>query len=252
MREVTAQGMNLIVTTNGLLFDATMLDELRAIEPLDVRVSFDGGPRFHDQVRGKGTYQGALAGLASLIHAGIPATARLTLCRGGEDELPALFDDIRAIGATKVKVALAKPSGRAATSSGRHLVVDAVDPVILKNMEDQCVERGLRLQLAADDFEVEVTDGSLSKLRDIDRPNCGAGYETCHITPRGELLACAAIRNLPFGTLQTLSFLEAWEGHIARRYRERAGEATTRRLCDAIGDPSAAAPIPLRRKTQAT
>ena len=249
MREVTAQGMNLIVTTNGLLLDDAVIEQLRSIRPFDVRVSFDGGEAFHDRVRGKGTYRASLAGMAALVRAGIPTTARLTLCKGGEVELPALFDDLRGVGVRNVKVALAKPSGRGATPSGRHLVVDEVDPEILKTMEAQSAERGLRLTLAADDFEVEVTDGSMSKLRDVDRPNCGAGYETCHITPRGELLACSAIRNLPFGTLATRSFLDVWEGHVARSYRDTASATAERRLCDAVGDPSAAAPIPLRRKT---
>jgi MoaA/NifB/PqqE/SkfB family radical SAM enzyme len=249
--EVTAQGMNLIVTTNGLLLDDAAVVHLARIAPMDVRVSLDGGRELHDHVRGKGTYDRAMGGLAKLVRAGLPATARLTLCAGGEAEMPSLFEDLARIGVVRAKVALAKPTGRGATELGRHLVVDVHGEEVKQSVEllqRLAKEHAIKLTLAADDFEVEVHEGEMSKLRDVDRPNCGAGFETCHITPRGEILACSAIANLAFGTLREASFLDVWGGHVARKYRGDADVSHERRLCDALGDPNAAPPVPLRRK----
>jgi len=241
--------MNLIVTTNGLRLDQPAITELHTIGPLDVRVSFEGGPELHEHVRGRHTYQPAIDALARLIRSGIPATARLTLCQGAQHDLPILFADLSAAGVRNVKVALAKRAGRAATPAGQHLVIDNLDPAVVAWLETLSSQHGLRLQLSADDFAIELADGPLSKLRDIHRPNCGAGFETCHINPRGEVLACAAIPNLSLGSLQARSFTDIWESAAANAYRSQATKSTSRRLCDTLADhPSV--PLHIRRPTR--
>jgi MoaA/NifB/PqqE/SkfB family radical SAM enzyme len=232
---VTASGLNLIVTTNGLRLTDSAITTMKGIGPLEIRVSFDGGPYMHEHVRGRNTYKRAMRGLARLIEADMNCTARLTLCRGAEDELPILFDDLRSIGASTVKVAVVKRAGRAATKSGGHLVGSLPG----KSEGDALIElgakSGLTVQLSADDFPVPIVDARDPKLRDAERGNCGAGLETCYITPKGQILGCVVMPDLRFGQLQKQSFVEIWKAKEAADYRRRAASSGKRRLCDAMG-----------------
>ena len=234
-RAVTASGLNLIVTTNGLRLTHPAVRMLKDINPLEIRVSFDGGPFMHEHVRGKNTYKRAMRGLARLVEANINCTARLTLCRGAEDELPILFDDLKSIGVTTAKIAVVKRAGRAATESGGHLVSSLPSQAAGDALIELGAKYGLTVQLSSDDFPVPVVDARDPKLRDSKRQNCGAGLETCYITPKGQILGCVVMPDLGFGQLQKQSFVEVWEGTVAADYRRRAAGASNRRLCDAVG-----------------
>lgn len=234
-RAVTASGLNLIVTTNGLRLTDPATRMLKNINPLEIRVSFDGGPFMHEHIRGKNTYKRAMRGLERLIDANINCTARLTLCRGAEDELPILFDDLRSIGVSTVKIAVVKRAGRAATESGSYLVSGLPSQTEGYALIELGAKFGLTVQLSSDDFPVSVVDARDLKLRDAERQNCGAGLETCYITPKGQILGCVVMPDLRFGQLQTQSFVEVWEGTVAADYRRRATGTSNRRLCDAIG-----------------
>lgn len=250
-RAVTTSGLNLIVTTNGLRLTDPAVTTLKDIDPLEIRVSFDGGPYMHEHVRGKNTYKRAIRGLARLAKADINCTARLTLCRGAEDELPILFDDLRSTGVTTVKIAVVKRAGRAATEAGSHLVGSLPG----KSEGDALIElgakSGLTVQLSADDFPVTVVDARDPKLRDAERQNCGAGLETCYITPKGQILGCVVMPDLRLGQLQKQSFAEIWEAREAADYRRRAAGASNRRLCDAMErlGPTGGGMAPLGTKT---
>lgn len=241
---ITSTGLNLVITTNGLLATPAAVVDLVKIAPLEIRVSFDGGQVMHEHVRGLNTYRRALGGLTRLTAAGLPTVARLTLCRNGEAELPTLFADVAQTGCTSIKVAVVKPAGRAATDRGAHLVGELPDAAQGERLQELGRPYGLTVRLSTDDFLVTVVDGHDSNLRDAARTHCGAGFDTCHITPRGEVLGCVTIPNLGFGQLATRSFSDVWEDRLAVHYRRQAEGTNTRRLCDSLS--STPGPVSLR------
>lgn len=97
-RHTVECGMNLIITTNGLLLNPSVTETLTEIEPLEIRVSFDGGPTLHEHIRGSGTYPKTLNGIALLVKAGLNTTARLTLCKGSDSDFQILFQDLSWVG----------------------------------------------------------------------------------------------------------------------------------------------------------
>jgi MoaA/NifB/PqqE/SkfB family radical SAM enzyme len=235
---VTLSGVNLILTTNGTrLTDKTVAD-LVTIKPLEVRVSFDGAAPLHDAIRGKGAYAKALAGATRLVASGIPTAARFTLVNGGESELPALCADLEKCGVQRLKVAIIKEAGRAAEGHGRDLLRGAMPTLELaQRLKQLGGATGLDVQLSLDDFPVDVEESHDPKLRDAERPNCGAGFETCYISPRGEVLGCVTIPNMGFGNLALRSFRDVWESRLASDYRQQATAAGARRICDALNHP---------------
>jgi MoaA/NifB/PqqE/SkfB family radical SAM enzyme len=249
-KSVTDAGMNLIVTTNGLLLTQKAIERLKHIAPLEMRVSFDGGPTLHEHVRGANTYRRALRGLERLVVNRFSAAARLTLCRGVDEELPILFSDLQAAGVAKIKIAVVKPAGRAATQTGSHLVDGIPNSRKAEELVKLGEQFGLAVQLSADDFPISITDAKDPKLRDIERPNCGAGFESCYITPTGQILGCVVLPNLGLGELRNQPFRTVWEGKLAREYRQSASGVTTRRLCDGMShlQPAEGATVPPARR----
>jgi MoaA/NifB/PqqE/SkfB family radical SAM enzyme len=231
---ITASGINLIVTTNSLLLTPESIDTLKQIGLLEIRVSFDGGPTLHEHIRGSKTYEKALAGLAELLRAGLNTTARLTLCQGADTELSILFRDLSQIGARNVKVAVVKEAGRAATSVGKHLLGYEVTQQTVEKLKVLGRDNDLQVQISADDFPVSIDDANDPKLRDVERANCGAGFETCYISSQGQVLGCVTLANFGFGQLHTVSFMEIWQNKIAQDYRCKATGSGNRRICDAL------------------
>jgi len=232
-QSVTRSGMNLIITTNGSLVNERMADELSAIAPLEVRVSFDGGPNLHDSIRGAGAYNKTMTGLSRLITGHMPATARLTLSSGGDEELPQLFDDLANIGTKKVKIALTKPIGRA-TDQGRHLVRAIETAKTSQWLMKLGMERGMVVELSSEDFAAPIIPIVDSKLR-VQAPHCGAGFETAYISATGGVTACVAMPSQTFGELHESLFLEVWLGQLAVEYRKWATGCNMQRICDACG-----------------
>ena len=231
-RHITSAGLNLIITTNGSLLTPNLVDRLKQTKPLEVRVSLDGGPKFHEHIRGSRSYLKAMTGLSNLAKGGLNATARLTLCRGVNEELPTLFEDIASAGVQTAKIAVVKEGGRAATGTGRHLLGFIPDESAAEKLMSLGKEYGLTVQLSADDFPVTVDKANDPKLRDLERQNCGAGFESCYISPNGELQSCVTMPDLAFGLLHTESFRTAWQGKLAEEFRRLANDSQERRLCD--------------------
>lgn len=232
-KHIGSVGINLIVTTNGTLITQDISKKLREVNPLQVRVSFEGGPEFNDRVRGKGAYTRALRGLSNLVESGVESCARLTLCRGSDKNLPVLFEDIARLGVRTVKTTVVKEVGRAVESFDENW-----DYSPNKNSVEWLLSLGkkyhLEVQLSSDDFPISFEDAKDPKLRCPDRSNCGAGFDTCYISPNGEVLGCVAIPNLPFGPLHTESFWSVWRGKLAEDYRRFAEESKGNRLCDSL------------------
>lgn len=234
LTHVRSVGMNLTVTTNGTLLTPRMVEKLKEIKPLEARVSFEGGPTFHDKVRGRGAYSRAIRGLSNLVESGIKSTARLTLCRGANGDLPVLLDDLTKIGVQTIKAAVVKQAGRAAVESFDEVWNYSPDENAAAWLLALGKEHNLEVQLSADDFPVSSEDANDPKLRCPERTNCGAGFESCYISPNGEVLGCVTMPNFVFGLLHTESFLSVWQGKLAESYRKMAESAKERRLCDSL------------------
>ena len=230
---VVDQGLNIIITTNGQLINSNIINKLKQINPIEVRVSFDGGSTMHDHIRGENSYLKALRGTKLLVESGLNITVRLTLCGDKDEEIPILFNDISKLGIDNVKIALIKSSGRAAEKSGQHLLRFQTKIQDVNWLTELGKSYNMNIQLSADDFPVTVEEANDPKLRYMKRCNCGAGFETAYISPYGELLGCVTIPSIKFGILKEKKFMDAWQSHISETYRNLAIKSNEWRICDA-------------------
>ncbi len=229
---VVNSGMNLIVTTNGILLRSNEINKLKIISPLEVRVSLDGYKDIHDEIRGSGTYSSTIKTIESSIEQGLNITVRLTISSRSENNIDELFKDLSVIGVKAIKVAVTKNAGRARDSGG-NIYVWKNNTTTLKNTLFTLAEKfGLLIQLSEDDFEVNSMFINDPKLRSTEADHCGAGFETCYITPHGEVLGCVTIENISFGNVTKQSFLDCWVNTISSKYRVESSKSPSRRLCD--------------------
>lgn len=110
-----AQGIHLCLDTNGLLITPTLA---AALGPLfdEVRLSLDGFPATHDELRGAGSHIAALRAIGYLRQAGVLPSVAVTASAANEAELPAFVDYLlREWGIHTVRINPLRPLGRAAS-----------------------------------------------------------------------------------------------------------------------------------------
>jgi len=231
-------GLNVVLSTNGTLLTPALARRLAALGLLEVRVSFDGARDFHQKIRGPGTYGMALAAASMLAESGARVVARITLCRGCEEGLPELFADLAAVGVKRVKAVAVKDVGRASRSENRWLLGYRTDRASAESLQALGARHGMVVELSSDDFSVSRTEARDRKPRYRGARNCGSGFETAYVSPRGDVHPCAGMRCRTFGNVRESSFMHVWTGPAALAYRKAASRCTHERLCRGLGkDP---------------
>jgi radical SAM protein with 4Fe4S-binding SPASM domain len=221
LRRIQERGMNAVVTTNGLLVNAEIAAGLEELKNLEIRVSFDGSMKVHDDIRGDGVYQKAIAGLKILLDNGVAAVARLTLCNDSPTGLAQLFDDLAGIGAKRMKASVIEPVGRASLKQNQYLARYPRDNATATMLVELAKAKGIELKLAADmGMSVGMVDGE--ELRQGRRQSCGAGIETGYISPTGNVQPCSGVTSRVFGNIKSAPFMSVWNGPAAKDWKNRS------------------------------
>ena len=231
-------GINTVLTTNGILVIPDVARQLKEIGVSEVRVSFDGSPAVHDDIRGTGIYHKTLDALRILLENGINAVPRLTICNDEKIGLEELFKDLVATGATSLKASLLFPRGRAALKENRYLFKYPRDNIISQILMDLANKYNVNLKLASDlVLKRNFVDEAGKKyvdgwdLRQGKRMSCGAGFETAYIAPDGTVLPCSGMPKLCFGYVKSDTFLNSWASENAEKWRKFTSTHNSWFLC---------------------
>lgn len=189
--------------SNGTLIDREAAERLAKAGIVDVGISLYGATaKSHELVTGiPGSFARTISAFGFLREAGVKATAKLLLMKhniGGYDDAKALSESL---GATFIFSYFIGP--RLDGSKGPcSLRVTDVD--LSRILADGFLYSGV-----ARIPESERVDLRGSTLREL--PMCGAGRDTCSISPYADVFPCA---NLPVnaGNLRQKSFQEVWFG----------------------------------------
>jgi mycofactocin radical SAM maturase len=178
----TAHGVGVKFSTNGSRITKHKAEWLAARPDIDVQVSIDGASRrVNDAVRGRGTYETAVAAVSRLHAAGVSGFKLSVVATrdnvGQLDDLQRLADRYGA----QLRVTRLRPAGRGAESWK-----------LLKPTRRQQVE--LHRWLRSRRGEV-LTGDSFFHLSPLGGPLpgmnlCGAGRLVCLIDPVGDVYAC--------------------------------------------------------------
>ncbi|MDO8964008.1 MAG: radical SAM protein [Coriobacteriia bacterium] len=213
-----AHGLPVRVLSNGTLIDEVMARRLAAAGVQAVQVSVDGGRRTHDAVRGAGTFDRALAGMAALRAVGVDVTLAMTLSSANVRDLPAVLR-IAENAASRFHIARHVPIGRGAALDARPL-----SPTELRRALVYLKRRRRRLARSGTDLTLRDPLWKALLLRGPGCEDCvsgcSVGYNGLCIDADGTAFPC---RRLPvrLGNALTTPFPELWAHPALARMRDR-------------------------------
>jgi radical SAM protein with 4Fe4S-binding SPASM domain len=200
-------GFSMSLMSNGTMIDRSVAEQLKAAGISDVQISLDGLESAHDSLRGRGAFQSALQGIASLVEEGVDTSINLTVSRMNVDqagELVALAEQLRV---SAIAFSRLVPSGRGKQLSDQ----------LLTTREVAAFYNGLRQY--RDKTRVTVTSRDpLAAVADIDGDipqtelpvgGCAAGMFGVTITADGTVMPCRRM-DLPIGNVKSDHLRDLW------------------------------------------
>jgi len=187
-RVTGAHGRELRVLTNGLLFRGSVLEALKRQDPklLSLQVSLDGAtPETNDPIRGKGTFERALAGIRMLVAAGFAPTISTVITKGNVGEMEAMVRLVKDTGASSWHLLWIHRKGRWASLNGS-FVAPAALHAALREAQVEAERLGVVIDNVAS-FRARVNGAPGTR---IDLSN--AGVESLCVYSDGRVFPSAA------------------------------------------------------------
>jgi mycofactocin biosynthetic radical S-adenosylmethionine protein MftC len=220
-----SKGIITCVSTNGTMLDEDLAKRLGSMSLLRLQVSLDGAtPATNDAIRGDGTHERILKGIALLRKQGFhDLSINTVVTRSNFSELEQLCELARHYG-VKTRLSRFRPSGDA------KLVWQEFH---LDNSQLAALSEFLsahREILTGDSF-FSITK---EDRRELGLNICGAARMTCSVLPDGSVYPCAFLRDEQFrgGSILSESLDEIWRSSAAfsalRAIRVEACESCAR------------------------
>lgn len=174
------------ILTNGTLIDADMAKRLKKLKPSFVQVSIDGARKTHDQIRGQGTHQKALKGIANLVETDIPVYISFTAHRNNYQDFPDVVKLSRSLGVSRIWADRLIPCGNASDLTNNLLNTEETQ-AFFEMMQSS---RKKKWPLIEDEKDV-IMHRALQFLVGGGEPyHCKAGDTLITILPNGDVLPC--------------------------------------------------------------
>ncbi|MBW2455617.1 MAG: radical SAM protein [Deltaproteobacteria bacterium] len=194
--EMTRLGMMSCIVTNGTLLTPERARLLVDAGMRTVSVSIDGLEPEHEAIRGEGSYDRALAGIAAARQAGMVDVEAITCVRAANlDSLPEVERVVRQAGANLWRLITVDTMGRLAGARDSDLWLSPQD---VRRTFDFLTDRRRELQASRESFDVQFSCGGFlgakreEALRPIDS-QCFAGLCVGSILCDGRVAACPSL-----------------------------------------------------------
>jgi radical SAM protein with 4Fe4S-binding SPASM domain len=229
LREAAASGLRVILRTNGTLVTPETAGQLAGSGIAEIRVAFDGAEQVHDAIRGRGTYQKALAGIRHLVSGCTDPVAELMIHTRTPDKIERFFEDMATAGVRTIRTAPVLPIGRAAQPANRDLLGFRPDRAAMERLLDTGHTYDIAVRIPPEYFPAV---GEIPGYRP-EAGACRAGIDHGYIAPSGEVRPCISIPAVSFGSIAGRPFQGVWQGEEARRFRRIALSCKETKLCEA-------------------
>jgi AdoMet-dependent heme synthase len=219
-----ARNLHYVITvfTNGINVDSAAADKIAYFSPIGVEISLYGTTaETHEKITGvKGSFQKTYDAIRLLKERGLEVTVKWPLLR---DTLPNHF----------ALVEFAKSLGLECRA----------DPLVFPRNDRSKIPLAQRLSdeelaRAYEYLGTSVVKEEAPKLTAREKPVCGAGHDSCCISPYGDVYPCVQFF-LTFGNIRENNFSDIWyHSRAAGEYRKLNNYADFRgcRSCDIVAD----------------
>ena len=209
------------ILTNGTLIDIATAGFFRQWGVSFVQVSIEGSRETHDQIRGPGTYDSAVAGIQSLVAAGVRTLIAFTANRGNFREFPEVAQLGRQLRVSRVWADRLVPLGMG--SDLREQVLTAQDTrefvEILRQSRDAAgSDRPTDTQVTMHRALQFLAGGGFPY-------HCTAGDSLITVMPNGDLYPC---RRMPIriGNLRQTPLTDLYHNEVLVALRDRSRVST--------------------------
>ncbi|MHB8873226.1 MAG: radical SAM protein [Myxococcaceae bacterium] len=216
-------GMKTSLVTNGTLLGPKEAKRLVDGGMRTVTVSVDGLAAEHEQMRGKGTFPGALAGITAAREAGFTTVEAVTCARPANlNGLPALERAVRDAGANRWRLITLDRMGRLADPAAAGGLW--LEPPDVRRLLAFIESRRQELARDKDPFDVSFSCGGFLGVRREPRVReagqCYAGLCIASILCDGSVSACPSLpRSFIQGSAREQRFSRIWR-EAFRKHRE--------------------------------
>jgi radical SAM protein with 4Fe4S-binding SPASM domain len=234
LAEVSRHGFEIFLLTNGTLVNGERARQLADLDVRGVQVSIEGPEDIHDEIRGKGSFAAAAAGIEALVDAGLPVTLNVTLSRLNASAVKQVVAFASHTGARRIGFSRLVPAGK-----GRSLLSQALQPAELKTLYKSLLSLEIKaLQIVTGDpvaAQMKLPSNGDAGSRAIS--GCSAGVSGITILPNGNVTPC---RRLPvsLGNVQKDSIRDIWASSPVlealrdrSRYKGRCGSCSRWAVC---------------------
>jgi len=224
-RYAIAQGLRVVISSNGTLITPEMAAEIAAVGFSYVGVSLDGSQATHDEFRRKdGAFQAAITGIQRCLAAGVKAGVRLTLNRRNAADLDAVLDVVEREGVPRFCMYHLVYAGR-----GREMVADDLAPAETRRVVEHLLDRTRDWHERGIETEVLTTDNHadgilveqrvaaqepsrLAEVRELLRRHggCSAGTKMANVDARGGVHPCQFWSHVTLGNVRERPLSEIW------------------------------------------
>jgi radical SAM protein with 4Fe4S-binding SPASM domain len=210
-------GMQCTMVTGGRGLTLARARAAAAAGLQSVSVSIDGGAESHDRLRGvAGSHRSALEAARHLTDVDVPVAVNTQINRLSMPDLPAVFDDVVALGAHAWQIMLTVAMGRAADEPD--ILVQPYELLtlfpVLATLKARCDAAGVRL-LPGNNIGYfgpleSVLRGSFPHGH---KGSCGAGCTTLGIEANGAIKGCPSLQSVPWtgGNIRDAALADIWE-----------------------------------------
>jgi 7,8-dihydro-6-hydroxymethylpterin dimethyltransferase len=191
---VTTHARELVVMTNGTVFNGGRLPALAALpqERLRVQISLDGAsPEVNDPIRGAGTFVRIRDGIRAALDAGLRTTVTMVLLRHNLADAPALVDLAADLGVSNVHLLWPHRRGRVLTGPFAKLPAAADILRAVRRARDTARARGVTID-NIEELRLRF-DGTPGIKNDL----AGAGWTSLCLSTDGGIYPSASMAGVP-------------------------------------------------------
>lgn len=227
LREASNLGMEIAISTNGILLNEETIKELSNLNILKMQVSLDGAKReTHEFIRGEGTFEPTLEAIRNLIEVGIDTGITFVCHEKNFDEIKDILELGKELGSKGVKISPLMNWGRAKDSL-KGLFPSRKERVEIKK---RAISSAKRLDLNL--LDELYSEGSNNFYLNLGMPELEGEYGCplamgFSILPNGKVIPCEVFsenltEEVVIGDIQEKKVKEIWSSPKAKKFRKSA------------------------------
>jgi radical SAM protein with 4Fe4S-binding SPASM domain len=204
--EIKKKGFEVSLLTNGTLVTRERAQRLADLGVDAVQVSMEGAEDVHDAIRGKGSYDAAVAGVEWLVDCGLAVTLNVTVSDLNAEQVKKVVAFGSHAGVKRIGFSRLVPAGK-----GRALLSQMLTQERLRELYGSLFSLELKsLEIVTGDpVATQMKIKSNGDAGDTAMSGCSAGVAGLTILPNGNVTPC---RRLPLslGNVRKDSLREIW------------------------------------------